>query len=39
MINDVITEYSNINDSIQRKLIKKCDREGISIDEVNLEAK
>ena len=39
MINDIVTEYPNINDFTQRKLIKKCDREWISIDEVNLEAK
>ena len=35
MINDTITEYRNINDFIQRKLIENCDREGISIDEVS----
>ena len=34
MINDIITEYPNTNDFIQQKLIEKCDREGISIDEV-----
>ena len=34
MMNDIITEYPNINDFIQQKLIEKCDREGISIDEV-----
>ena len=34
MINDFITEYPNTNDFIQQKLIEKCDREGISIDEV-----
>ena len=43
MINDIITEYPNINDFMQQKLIEKCDREGISIDEVSflvsLEAK
>ena len=43
MINDIITEYPNINDFIQWKLIEKCDREEISIDEasllVSLEAK
>ena len=42
-INDIIPEYPNINDFIQRKIIEKCDREGMSIDEVNflvsLEAK
>ena len=38
MIND-ITKYPNINDFIQLKLTDKCDREGISIDEVSLEAK
>ena len=35
MMNDIITEYPNINDFIQQKLIEKCDREGISIDEVS----
>ena len=35
MINDIITEYPNINDFIQRKPIQKSDREGISIDEVS----
>ena len=39
MIRDIITEYTNINDFTQRKLIEKCDREGISIDEVSLESK
>ena len=43
MINNAITEYRNINDFMQQKLIVKCDREKISIDEVtflvNLEAK
>ena len=39
MIDDIITEYPNTNDFIQRKLIEKCDREGISIDEISLEAK
>ena len=38
MIHD-ITKYPNINDFIQLKLTDKCDREGISIDEVSLEAK
>ena len=38
MIND-ITKYPNINDFIQPKLTDKCDREGIPIDEVSLEAK
>ena len=36
---DIITEYPKVNDFIQWKLIEKCDREGISIDEVSLEAK
>ena len=39
MIDNIITEYPNTHDFIQRKLIDKCDREGISIDEVSLEAK
>ena len=43
MINDIITKYPSINDFIEGKLIEKCDREGISIDEVSflisLEAK
>ena len=39
MIHDIITEYTNINDFTQRKLIEKCDHEGISIDEVSLESK
>ena len=43
MINDIITEYPNINYFIQRMLIEKCDREWISINEVSslvsLEAK
>ena len=39
MIDDTITEYPNINNFIQRKLIEKCDREEISIDEVSLEPK
>ena len=39
MTRDIITEYTNINDFTQRKLIEKCDREGISIDEVSLESK
>ena len=34
MINDVIIEYPNANDFIQKNLIEKCDKEGISIDEV-----
>ena len=34
MINDIINEYPNTNDFIQQKLIEKCGREGISIDEV-----
>ena len=39
MIDDIITQYPNINNFIQRKLIEKCDREEISIDEVSLEPK
>ena len=39
VIDDIATEYPNKTDFIQRKLIEKCDREGISIDEVSLEAK
>ena len=39
MIDDIITEYPNINNFIQRKLIEKCDREEMSIDEVSLEPK
>ena len=38
-INDIIPEYPNINDFIQRKIIEKCDREGISIDEVSFFSK
>ena len=42
-VNDIVTECPNINDLMQRKIIEKCDREGISIDEVtflvSLEAK
>ena len=34
MINDIITEYSNINDFMQQKLIENCDREEISRDEL-----
>ena len=34
MINDIITEYSNINDFMQPKLIENCDREEISRDEL-----
>ena len=34
MINDIITEYPSTNDFVQQYLIEKCDREGISIDEV-----
>ena len=30
MINDIITEYPNINDFIQQKLIGKCDRRNIN---------
>ena len=33
-VNDIVTESPNINDLMQRKIIEKCDREGISIDEV-----
>ena len=39
MIDDIITEYSNINNFIQRNLVEKCYREGTSIDEVNQETK
>ena len=39
IIDDIMTEYPNINDFVQRKLIKKFDRERISIDEVSLKAK
>ena len=43
MINDIITEYPNIDYFIQQMLIEKCDREWISINEVSflvsLEAK
>ena len=39
MINDIITEHPNIKEFIQWKLIEKCDRDGIPIDEVSLEAK
>ena len=35
MIDDINTEYRNINDFIQWKLIEKCDRGRISIDEVS----
>ena len=38
-INDIIPEYPNINDFIQRKIIEKCDRKGISIDEVSFFSK
>ena len=34
MINDVIIEYPNTNDFIQQNLIEKCDKEGVSINEV-----
>ena len=34
MINDIITEYSNINDFMQPKLTENCDREEISRDEL-----
>ena len=39
MIDDIITEHPNIKEFIQRKLIEKCDRDGIPIDEIRLEAK
>ena len=43
IIDHIITEYPNVNGFIQLKLIEKCNREGISIDEVSflvsLEAK
>ena len=32
MINDIITECSSTNHFLQQKIIRKCDREGISID-------
>ena len=35
MINDIINKYRNTNDFVQQKLIEKCDREGILIDELN----
>ena len=35
MIDDINIEYRNINDFIQWKLIEKCDRGRISIDEVS----
>ena len=38
-INDIIPEYPNINDFIQRKIIEKCDRKGISVDEVSFFSK
>ena len=34
MIDDIIINYSNTNDLIQRKLNEKCDGIGISIDKV-----
>ena len=34
MINDIITEYPDFGDFIQRKLIEKCNWEGMPIDEV-----
>ena len=34
MINDIITEYPDFNDFIQQKLIEKCNRERMPIDEV-----
>ena len=43
MVNEIIIEYSNISEFIQWKLIKKCDIEEISLDDVSflvsLEAK
>ena len=36
IINDIITEYPNINDFIKRKLIEKCNREEVSTDEVSV---
>ena len=39
MINDIINKYRNTNDFVQQKLIEKCDREGILIDELSLEGK
>ena len=39
MIDDIITEHPNIKEFIQWELIEKCDRDGIPIDEVSLEAK
>ena len=35
MVNDIINKYRNTNDFVQQKLIEKCDREGILIDELN----
>ena len=35
MINDIINKYRNTNDFVQQKLIEKCDREGILIDELS----
>ena len=35
MVNEIITEYWNIGEFIQWKLIKKCDKEEISLDEVS----
>ena len=34
MINDIFIEYLNTNDFIHQKLIEKCGREEIPIDEV-----
>ena len=34
MINNITMEYPNTNDFIKQKLNKKCEREGISIDNV-----
>ena len=35
-MDDIITEYPDIKNFIQQKLIEKCNREGISIDQVIL---
>ena len=34
VLDDIIIEYPDTNDFIPQKLNEKCDREGISIDEV-----
>ena len=34
VIDDIIIEYPHTNDFMQQKLEEKCDREGISIDNV-----